>query len=118
MENGPNKTPTNTGDETFDKQLHRSLKVHGFIFPDTEDEVEEFRQTHMAFLMPLPAELEDPMTVFNREQPAIRRKLGLVPGQEVIDNLAQAAREGKDISEDIRKRMESDRRQAEDDQLP
>lgn len=118
MENGHNKTPTNTGDETFDEQLHRSLKVHGFIFPDTDDEVEEFRQTHMAFLKPLPAELENPMTVFNREQSKIRRKLGPAFDQEVIENLAQAAREGKDIPEEIRKRMESDRQQAENDQVP
>lgn len=118
MENGLNKTPKNTGDETFDEQLHQSLKVHGFIFPDTDDEVEEFRQTHMVFLTPLPAELEDPRAVFHREQPAFRRKLGLTPDQEVVDNLAQAAREGKDISEEIRKRMESDRQQAENDQLP
>ncbi|MFC5410678.1 hypothetical protein ACFPMF_15250 [Larkinella bovis] len=107
-----NKRPDQAMNEPINPSLLWSLKVHGFLFPETDEEVEAFRINHLSNPDPLPDFLTDPMAIFNRprQQPRIEPKWDA--SSEIGSILAMAAREGGDIPEDVLKQMEQDRQEA------
>lgn len=112
MQNGNEINRDNAGTDRFEENLDWSLKVHGFVFPESDDEVEEFRQKTMGVINPLPEELQDPRAVFkSKPTPAVRR-FEIQHNNEFFENLAMAAREGKTIPADVLQRMEEDRQRS------
>ncbi|SFF03225.1 hypothetical protein [Spirosoma endophyticum] len=99
-------------DEPIDPSLIWSLKVHGVVFPDTDDEVEEFRINNLASIEPLPDYLADPMAIFDRTRARIETKRAWSVSNELSINMAMAAREGGEIPDDVRQQMERDRLEA------
>lgn len=99
----------------FEQKLLRSLKVHGFVFPESDDEVEELYKNCLAGKLSIPEKLKDPAWVFEHNENSNSKviKLSSSAPKEIVQNLAQAAREGKELSDDILSKMEADRKAAE-----
>jgi hypothetical protein len=101
----------NTLKNDFEDSFKKSLKSLGYLFPTSEDEVDAFEENNKIEEVPenycSASEL-----LLKSKQTSINKKaqLGINKSSE---NLAMAARKGGDISEDILKKMKSDRDKTE-----
>jgi hypothetical protein len=101
----------NTLKNDFEDSFKKSLKSLGYLFPTSEDEVDSFEENNKIEEVPenycSASEL-----LLKSKQTSINKKaqLGINKSSE---NLAMAARKGGDISEDILKKMKSDRDKTE-----
>lgn len=118
MQNGNEINRNDAGNDRFEENLDWSLKVHGFVFPESDNEVEEFRQKTMGKINPLPHELQDPRAVFKRKSTPAVRRFEIQRSNEFVENLAMAAREGKAIPADVLQRMEEDRQRSKKSDQP
>ncbi|MEZ0542700.1 hypothetical protein [Fibrella arboris] len=112
MQNGNKINRDNAGNDRFEENLDWSLKVHGFVFPESDDEVEAFCQKNMGVINPLPEELRDPRAVFISNSTPVIRSFEVKRNNDFSENLAMAAREGKTIPADLLQRMEEDRQRS------
>jgi hypothetical protein len=108
--------PSDNSEEWSDQDLYIVLKRMGLAFPDTQEELEQFLQLlkdqHIPLLDNLPAAGDILKNGFIRMTSPMDDSINL----EIEDYLQQAAREGGDISPEVRKRMEEDRKKSEEDQ--
>ena len=95
----------------FEDSFVKSLKSLGYLFPTSEDEVDSFEAK---------TKLEEPpenycnaIDLLSKAKHTLNIRKPHLDENKSIDNLARAARKGGDISEDIFKKMKSDRDQAE-----
>lgn len=91
------------------KKLADLFKSKGMIFPETESEVEEFEKIFPEEGLQTP-DWEDPLQILRRGRIQISNINSFSISDESI--LAMAAREGKDLSAEIRKKMDEDRKNA------
>ena len=103
----------------FDKEIYEVLRAAGWMFPETPAEVEQVEQEHAENPVELPEHLADAAKVFNMIHllPANNKSKKVLPfpqSNDVHSALAQAAREGGDISKELADRMRQDRRKARD----
>ena len=99
----------------FDRDLGKALRSYGYDFPETKDEIEVFEQKLSADEVPIHIE-DNPTDILRR---GLIKKVDL-PTKLKVDhrtttNLAMAAREGKELSEAVRRKMEEDRKRADED---
>lgn len=100
------------GSARFEKRLVKSLRCHGFLFPSNEEELDALEKSQAAEINGMPDFLESPMDILNRGLiTKVLRKDSPVD-LDSSTNLAQAAREGKALSDEVKKRMQEDRRNA------
>ena len=94
----------------FEDSFEKSLKSLGYLFPSTEDEVEAFEKGNKIEQTPdnFPSALE---LVSKNKHTSISKIIDIGINKS-SENLARAARKGNDISEDIIKKMKSDRDKA------
>ena len=101
----------NTLKNDFEDSFKKSLKSLGYLFPTSEDEVDYFEENNKIDEVPenycSASEL-----LSESKQTSINRKTQLEVNKST-ENLAIAARNGGDISEDILKKMKLDRDKAE-----
>ena len=103
----------------FDKEVYEALRTAGWTFPETPEEVEQVEQEHAENPVELPEHLSDAAKVFNMIHMPLadnnpERVLPVPRSNDVRSDLAQAAREGGEISKDLAERMRQDRRKARD----
>jgi hypothetical protein len=96
----------------FETYLENALKSHGYLFPETDEQMAVFEST-MGYT-PIPDELSSTDLVFKieRKQKSYKTKKVSVLNAEDEKKWAIAAREGKDISPEVLKQMKKDREAA------
>ncbi len=98
-------------DEGFEDYLENALKSYGYLFPTTDDQMSCCEGNLEEF--PLPDEFESPDFVFAKKEKRKLEKKYIIPdNSEAERNWALAAREGKDIPEDILLKMKKDKAEA------
>lgn len=96
-------------DDLFDNSIGRSLRRMGYIFPSTAADFKRIEEEISKEGIKQPEGLKDPFEFIGK------RKFKKALGDAVEDQndyslkLAQAAREGKEIPEDIKKKMAEDK---------
>lgn len=100
----------NIHDVDFDAYLENALKSYGYLFPTTDEQMSIFEENIEG--SPLPKEFESPDFVFENKKQIFKQKLIVIDNSEGERNWALAAREGKDISEDILEKMKKDKEEA------
>ena len=101
----------NTLKSDFEDSFKKSLKSLGYLFPTSEDEVEAFEENNKIE--------EVPENYFSASELLSKSKITTVESKVQLgvnkstENLAMAARKGGKISEDVLKKMKSDRDKVE-----
>lgn len=98
-----------------EENLYRALKSYGHIFPETDEELILFEKTISQMKFIVPEKFQDPQVLLNKGKVEKISNFHSFYDHEIEENLAQAAREGGEISEDILRQMEKDREEAEED---
>jgi hypothetical protein len=98
-----------SAEDRIDDHLLRSLKVHGFVFSDTEDEVEAFYLDYLSQSPPLPENLRNSSDIFKNNEVKETRIIDLPSNKQIVENLAQAARDGSNIPVEVMEKMKKDR---------
>lgn len=105
---------SNEEDSRVDDSFHSALKKFGYVFPETEEELEHLKATVSRKKIQIPDELNDPFQILKKGKVTTLNSFNVSEDQEIEENLAMAAREGKEIPEDILSQMEQDRKDAEE----
>ncbi|MDR0683012.1 MAG: hypothetical protein LBG15_14360 [Dysgonamonadaceae bacterium] len=94
----------------FEKYLNNALKQYGYLFPETDSQIavleKNLENIH------LPEEFEIPDFVFDGKRRKHESTIISINNSEGEKNWAIAARDGKDISDDIKLKMKSDKEDA------
>ena len=100
----------NIQDVDFEVYLENALKLYGYLFPTTDEQMSVFEENVKD--IPLPEKFDSPDFVFENKKQQFKRK-GIVLDNSVGErNWALAAREGKEIPEDILAKMKRDKEEA------
>lgn len=101
----------NNIDDLFDDSLSKSLTQLGFLFPKTIADFKRIEQHIKNNRIPQPDRLKDPYVFLNKHL-----FKGGIQGNEndlnYSENLAQAAREGKEMTDEVKKKMLEDKLKA------
>lgn len=101
----------NTLKNDFEDSIKKSLKSLGYLFPTSEDEVEAFEENNK--IEEVPENYLSVSELLSKPKiTTIERKAQLGVNKST-ENLAMAARKGGNISEDVLKKMKSDRDKVE-----
>ncbi|PRY13770.1 hypothetical protein CLV24_105140 [Pontibacter ummariensis] len=103
-------------DTSYEIRLLRFLGENAFIMPESDKEMDDFISLCDSIKIELPHALKNPFDIVRK---------GLVEPRDILDsdnedtrdienNLAQAAREGKEIPAHILEKMKENRKNAED----
>ena len=103
----------NFSDDLFDDEIHQTLRTLGFTFPKTIDDFGKLLFSEEIVGEAPPEDLRDPYVFlkavrFKKHMDIKSREIG----QDYSQKFAQAAREGNKISDEVKKKMEEDRRRA------
>ena len=103
----------NFSDDLFDDEIHQTLRTLGLIFPKTKDDFRKLLFSEETAGEAPPEDLRDPLVFLKavRFQKHMDIK-SIEIGQDCSQKFAQAAREGNKISEEVKNKMEEDRRKA------
>ncbi len=96
--------------------LVAAVRSLGWLVPDTEEEVGALEGDDSLELRPLPPDLRDPFAILDRPrfQREILAEKETAVDSEVVEELARAAREGREeIPEEVEELMRQDREVAE-----
>lgn len=94
----------------FELYLDNALKSYGYLFPETDEQMSIFEE-NMGEIS-LPKELDSPNFIFNSERKVFKRKAVAFDNSEGENNWAIAARDGKDIPDNILEKMKKDKEEA------
>lgn len=111
MTNKTNKQTKKSIATKKSSELKADLKSFGYMFPETEDELDAFEEMYGNTEIELPEHLKD-LNFLNKKKESNNGKIiTLNPSQEdSINVIAYAAREGQDILPDyIKRRMANDK---------
>lgn len=95
----------------FEDSLEKSLKSLGYLFPTSEDEVDSFEAKNK--IEEVPENYCRAIELMSKSKQTLLDKKPQLEVNKSIDNLAIAARKCGDISEEVLKKMKSDRDKAE-----
>ena len=102
--------------ENFDEDFEKALRSYGYNFPITEDEIKKFEKLIEPEIIPPFNFQTNPIEIVKK---GITSKVKITTHLSVdhksAENLARAAREGKGVSESVRKKMEDDRKNSDND---
>jgi hypothetical protein len=99
-----------TEDMDFEKYLNSALKQYGYLFPETDSQMAVLEKNLEN--VPLPEEFETPDFVFTGERRKHNPVVITIDNSEGEKNWAIAARDGKNISDDVWTKMKSDKEEA------
>lgn len=94
--------------------FHKALKSYGYVFPETEEELQAFENSISKMKFEIPEKLDNPSAFLKKGKIKGVGNFNSFYDEEVEENLAQAAREGSDIPNDVWQQMEKDRKNAEE----
>ncbi|MDF7815162.1 hypothetical protein [Hymenobacter sp. YC55] len=96
----------------YESKLTHSLRANGYLFPITIEQVNYLEENHKDIFKKTPPPESPIDDILNKGIVSFKPIINNDIDNEFTISLAQAAREGKDIPEEIRKRMEEDRKRA------
>ena len=96
-----------------EQAFFKALRIYGYIFPETEEELENFEKSVLKVKIEIPSKLENPLDLLKMGRIETISEFRDFFDDQIEENLAQAAREGSDIPEDVWKQMEKDREKSE-----
>jgi hypothetical protein len=115
MKKKPTKSMPGSNEANFDAELFQAMLLKGWLLPLTEDEVaiadsaieKEIAGTHL--------EIPNPLELLraNREKKKTASPQADFHNEQIEQNLAWAARNGKEIPPEVREKMRKDRERAE-----
>jgi len=91
----------------FDKKLNNSLKSFGFLFPENEKQLESFLKEIQN--IEIPENIKNCSEDFSFKREELTKFIFKDEGNLAVNYLAQAARKGGNIPQNILKKMEKDR---------
>jgi len=111
-----NEQDQNLDDQSFETRLLKFLGENAFIFPETQKEMKNFINICEGTALQLPEALKNPLAILKRGiiNSSSEAELKSEESKMIEDNLAQAAREGKEIPFHIQRKMEDKRKSIED----
>lgn len=95
----------------FEKKLNYSLKAHGYLFPENEEQLSSFLEEIKDITVPY--DIADAENEFKFERKTLLKSNSFKSDKHTTNNLAQAARKGDNIPESIRKKMHQDRKNSQ-----
>jgi hypothetical protein len=101
----------NTLKNDFEDSFKKSLKSLGYLFPTSEDEVDSFEENKK--IENVPENYSNAPELLSKSKQISISKNTQLGVNNSTENLAMAARNGGNISEDILKKMKSDRDKTE-----
>jgi hypothetical protein len=103
--------------DRFEDEVHAALAEGGYIPPTTIDQVRRVEEEQKGLPQDLPPSLQNAAAVLERSRRNLRavahHQARSSDNSEVEQNLARAAREGKELSPEVEERMRLDRENAE-----
>ena len=93
----------------FERKLVKSLKCSGNIFPEADDEIMSFETSFKKEIKSFAANLPDAELILQTGKIDKHWTLQNEVVESVKDNLAQAAREGKELTDELKRKMIDDR---------
>lgn len=96
-----------------EKAFHKALKCYGYIFPETEEELDNFDISISKMKFDIPDKFNNPLKILSIGKIEKVNEFNSFYDEEVEENLAQAAREGSNIPDEVWIQMEKDRENAE-----
>ncbi len=97
-------------DDLFDDNIGKSLRHLGFIFPRTAADFKNIEDLAKKHHVKLPDRLNDPYQFLGKRSfKSDTSPLNIDQQDEYFNKLAQAARDGKTIPDDIKKKMAKDK---------
>ena len=108
-------TISNNIDDFLDDELHQSLSKLGYIFPNTISDFKEIIKSTKKEKHKQPKQLKDPYKFLNHKVYNPNENLITVNDEtDYSEIFAQAAREGKQISEEVKIEMQNDKLKSRD----
>lgn len=95
--------------DLLDDDIHKSLSKLGFLFPKSVDDFNKLEFEIKKNPIAQPDRLKDPFHFLGQRSYYIAGQKIETEEFDYPQNLAQAAREGKDIPEDIKRKMAEDK---------
>ena len=103
-------TISNNIDDFLDDELHQSLTKLGYIFPSTINDFKEIIKSTKEEKRKQPKQLKDPYKFLNNKVYNHNKNWVATSNESDYSEIfAQAAREGKQISEEIKNEMQKDK---------
>lgn len=98
----------------FEKVFKKSVKSYGYLFPTTDDEVEAFEKEHNITSIELLESLQNPLQLLKKGRvTSITKKETKIIDFNIAESMKMAARKGESIPEEILRKMEKAREDAE-----
>jgi hypothetical protein len=104
------KKITDMHDAEFEHYVQEGLKSLGYAFPETDEQMAVFEKR--VSMQSLPEEFQSPDFVFNNERKTIVVSFQNPINEAAESNWAIAARDGKDLPNDILNKMKQDKANA------
>lgn len=104
------KEKINIQHSDFESYLEDALKSNGYLFPETDEQMDVFEK-NMGNIK-LPKEFEAPDFVFKEKRRYFMKPERIIDNVEEDKNWAIAARDGKEIPKDILLKMKNDKEEA------
>ena len=95
-----------------DKSLASMFRSEGYLLPKSEEEINRFIEENEANFK-TPPMIDDPLSIINSKSPLTINLPNISLLANNMENLARAAREGNDLSEETLKKKKEDRDNAE-----
>ena len=96
----------------YESKFTHSLRANGYLFPITIEQVNHLEANHKDIFKNVPSPVLSVNDILDRGVVSFKPILTNDINDEFAISLAQAAREGKEIPEEVRKQMEEDRKKA------
>ena len=107
------KNPKELSDAEFEAALHGALRDEGYLFPRSAEDVASLEASIDTTGVPTPDAQKFGQLLRQTEEKVVELpNTAKVSSREVEENLAMAARNGGEISEEVRNRMYADRTEA------
>jgi hypothetical protein len=108
-----NKPEEHSSSKDIEIAFYNALKKYGYLFPETPEELECLKIRLSNKNIEIPQELDNPMEIIKRGYIELKDSFDIENNNIVEENLAQAAREGKEITPEVQSEMDKDREAAE-----
>ncbi|WP_165840851.1 hypothetical protein [Larkinella punicea] len=92
-----------------ESKLTYSLRSNGYLFPILIEQVKFLEANHQDIFQNIPSSITSAADIINRGIISFEANFRIQINEETQDNLAQAAREGKEIPSNVRDQMLRDR---------
>jgi hypothetical protein len=106
-----NQIDQNLDENSYEVKVLKFLGENGFILPENKKEMDSFLKICEESKFEIPKSLNDPLAILKRGiiNPSSEYSANNEDSLSIEINLAQAAREGKEIPDHVKKKMEEKR---------